>query len=65
MRGIADAVKAGAYEVVDHSVEVRPGYRPRRPRRGDAAEETWPLAVRLTDADRQRLAEYADRMGNR
>jgi len=44
MRGIADAVEAGDYEVIDHSVEVRPDYRPGRPRHGDAAEEIWPLA---------------------
>lgn len=60
---LADAIEAGDYEVIDRSVEVRQDYRPGRPRRGDAAEETRPLAVRLTDADRHRLAEYAERTG--
>lgn len=60
---LADAVEAGNYEVVDRSVQVRPDYRPGRPRRGDLAEGTRPLAVRLTDADRHRLAEYAERTG--
>ncbi|WP_411741143.1 ribbon-helix-helix protein, CopG family [Rhodococcus sp. IEGM 1408] len=60
---LADAVVAGDYEVIERSVEVRPDYRPGRPRRGDAAEGTRPLAVRLTDADRHRLAEYAERTG--
>lgn len=60
---LADAVEAGDYEVIESSVEVRPDYRPGRPRRGAAAEETRPLAVRLTDTDRHRLAEYAERTG--
>lgn len=60
---LADVVEAGDYEVVERSVEVRPDYQPGRPRRGDAAEETRPLAVRLTDADRHRVAEYAERTG--
>jgi len=60
---LADGVEAGDYEVVDHSVGVRPCYRPGRPRQEDETEETRPLAVRLTDADRQRLAEYAGRTG--
>lgn len=60
---LADAVEAGDYEVTGHSVEVRPDYRPGRPRRGDEAEGTRPLAVRLTAADRRRLAEYAERTG--
>lgn len=60
---LADAVEAGEYEVIDRSAEVRPDYRPGRPRRGDAAVGTRPLAVRLTDADRHRLAEYAERTG--
>lgn len=60
---LADVVEAGDYEVIGHSVEVRPDYRPGRPRQGDAAEGTRPLAVRLTDADRHRLAEYAERTG--
>lgn len=60
---LADAVEAGEYEVIEPSVEVRPDYLPGRPRRGDAAEETKPLAVRLTAADRRRLAEYAERTG--
>lgn len=60
---LADAVEAGDYRVVDGSVDVRPDYRPGRPRNGDAGGETRPLAVRLTDADRKRLAEYAERTG--
>lgn len=60
---LADAVEAGDYEVIESSVEVRPDYRPGRPRRGAQAEVTRPLAVRLTDADRHRLAEYAERTG--
>ncbi|MFD6896140.1 ribbon-helix-helix protein, CopG family [Rhodococcus sp. NPDC060086] len=60
---LADAVEAGEYDVLDNSVEVRPDYRPGRPRSGNAAEETRPLAVRLTEADRRRLAEYAERTG--
>lgn len=60
---LADLVEAGDYEVVDRSVEVRPDYQPGRPRRGDATEETRPLTVRLTEADRDRLAEYAERTG--
>lgn len=49
--------------MIDRSVEVRPGYQPGRPRRGGAAEGARPLAVRLTDADRHRLAGYAERTG--
>lgn len=60
---LADVVEAGDYKVINRSVEVRPDYQPGRPRRGDAAEETRPLAVRLTDADRHRLAKYAERTG--
>ena len=60
---LADAVESGDYEVLDRTEEVRPDYRPGRPPRGEAAEETRPLAVRLTAADRHRLAEYAERTG--
>lgn len=38
---------------------VRPDYRPDRPRRGPQRKPV-PQAVRLTDADRHRLAEYVD-----
>ena len=60
---LADAVESGDYEVLDRSAEVRPDYQVGRPRSGDVAEETRPLAVRLTDSDRHRLAEYAERTG--
>ncbi|MBB1040438.1 ribbon-helix-helix protein, CopG family [Dietzia sp. DQ11-44] len=60
---LADAVEAGEYDVIDSPAEVRPDYRHGRPRRGDAVEETRPLAVRLTESDRRRLADYADRTG--
>ncbi|MDV8002830.1 ribbon-helix-helix protein, CopG family [Rhodococcus sp. IEGM 1408] len=58
---LADAVESGEYEVVAGSVGIRPDYRPGRPRGGDVAEETRPLAVRLTESDRRRLADYAER----
>lgn len=60
---LADAVEAGDYRVLDHAAVIRQDYRPGRPRRGDAAEETRPLAVRLTGADRRRLADYAEQTG--
>lgn len=60
---LADAVEARDYQVLDHAAEIRQDYRPGRPRKGDAAEGTRPLAVRLTDADRRRLVDYAERTG--
>lgn len=60
---LADAVEAGEYEIDAGTVEVRPDYRPGRPRAGVVAEETRPLAVRLTASDRRRLADYAERTG--
>ena len=60
---LADAVEAGEYEIDAGAVEIRPDYRPGRPRTGDVAEETRPLAVRLTESDRRRLADYAERTG--
>lgn len=60
---LADAVEAGDYRVVDGSVSIREDYRPGRPRTGDIAEQTRPMAVRLTDSDRRRLADYAERTG--
>lgn len=49
---LADAVEAGNYEVIERSVEVRQDYRPGRPRRGDAAEETAsPRAWRAACSD--------------
>lgn len=60
---LADAVEAGDYRIVDGSVSIREDYRPGRPRTGDIAEQTRPMAVRLTDSDRRRLADYAERTG--
>lgn len=60
---LADAVEAGDYQVLDRAARIRQDYSPGRPRSGAKAEETRPLAVRLTDADRRRLADYAERTG--
>lgn len=60
---LADTVESGDYRVLDHDAKIRQDYRPGRPHRGDPVEETRPLAVRLTDADRRRLADYAERTG--
>lgn len=43
--------------------EVRPDYLPGRPRKGEAGQGSRPLAVRLTEADRTRFAEFAQRTG--
>lgn len=50
---LADAVEVGEYDVLDDSVEVRPDYRPGRPRSGDDAEKN-PASCR--SAHRRRSA---------
>lgn len=60
---LADTIEAGDYDVLSDTAEVREDYRVGRPHKGDPVAGTRPLAVRLTAADRRRLADYADRTG--
>ena len=53
----------GDYVALPDNVEIRPDYAVGRPPRGQSKGDSRPLAVRLTDADRQRLADYAARTG--
>ena len=49
--------------MLDDAAQVRQDYRPGRPCKREGAEHTRPLAVRLTDAGRRRVADSAERTG--
>ena len=60
---LADAIIEGDYVAIPDGVEIRPDYAVGRPPRGQGKGDSQPLAVRLTDADRKQLADYAAHTG--
>ncbi|MDN5746667.1 MAG: hypothetical protein L0H31_16340 [Nocardioidaceae bacterium] len=58
---LSDAIATGDYDVVHNSATIRPDYAVGRPPKGQGSGDSRPLAVRLTDEDRQKLADFAER----